>query len=462
MDMRMDWVPTLEDRPGPVYRRIADAMAGDIADGRLRRGQQLPTHRALAKALGIDLTTVTRAYAEARRRGLTEARTGLGTFVAESLAQIRHDEPPWTAFDLSMNLPPQPIEADLEGRITRGVAAIAREIGFSACLNYREPGGSAEEREAAAAWLGRRLPGVQRERIVICPGTQSALHGLITTLASRGDVVLTEALTYPGMKAAAAHAGLRLVGVPTDAGGILPDALRTACRRYKPKAVYLIPTIHNPTTVTMPRRRCEEVARVLRECDVQLIEDDAYGALAPEASPLAAFVPERTHLAASLAKCIAPGLRVSIVAAPDRSAADTLTQALRATLQMPVALMIALVTRWLRDGSADAIIGAIRDEGRARQQLAAKALAGQAFAAHPNGHHVWIELPRQWTRPDFAAHVQRQGLAVVASDAFSVANTAPHAIRVALGAAASRHELVQALNVLAAALRSPASAARIV
>ena len=84
----MDWLPTLADHDGPVYLRIVEALAADIAQGRLHRGQQLPTHRALARALGIDLTTATRAYIEARRRGLTEARDpGQGTFVvAESLA----------------------------------------------------------------------------------------------------------------------------------------------------------------------------------------------------------------------------------------------------------------------------------------------------------------------------------------------------------------------------------------
>jgi DNA-binding transcriptional MocR family regulator len=124
--------------------------------------------------------------------------------------------------------------------------------------------------------------------------------------------------------------------------------------------------------------------------------------------------------------------------------------------------MIALVTRWLGNGSADGIIEAIRHEAAARQKLAAQALAGIAFAAHPNGHHVWIPLPRNWTRPEFAAHVQRQGLAVVTSEAFSVEETSPHAIRVALGAAGSRHELVRALDVLATALRSSTVTSRVV
>ena len=62
----MDWTPTISELSGPRYQRIVEAMEADIAAGRLVRGQQLPTQRALAKALGIDLTTVTRAYTEAR------------------------------------------------------------------------------------------------------------------------------------------------------------------------------------------------------------------------------------------------------------------------------------------------------------------------------------------------------------------------------------------------------------
>lgn len=116
-----DWIPTLTDREGPVYLRIVAALAADIESGRLSRGQQLPTHRALAKALGIDLTTATRAYTEARHRGLTEARVEQGTFVVESLSHARRAAGPWPEFDPSMNRLPQPLDADLEGRLTADV-----------------------------------------------------------------------------------------------------------------------------------------------------------------------------------------------------------------------------------------------------------------------------------------------------------------------------------------------------
>jgi DNA-binding transcriptional MocR family regulator len=458
----MDWLPTLTDREGPLYRRIVDALAADIASGRLHRGQQLPTHRALAKSLSIDLTTVTRAYTEAQRCGLTEARVGQGTFVAESTVQARQTVAQRPEFDLSMNLPPQPMEAGLEDRIARGITALQREVGFSAHLNYREPGGSEAERSVAAEWLRPRVPTARGDRLVICPGTQNALFNLLISVTSPGDVVLTEALTYPGIKAAAAYAGVRLVGVPIDESGIMPDALRSACHRYAPKAVYLIPTIHNPTTATMPQSRREEIAEILRAKNVLLFEDDAYGTLAPSAVPLASLVPERTYFAASLSKCIAPGLRMSFLLTPDHESAGVLASALRATVQMPVFLMIAVVTRWLQDGSADAIINAIRDEATGRQMLAANVLARYKYAAHANGHHIWIPLPRNWNRTEFASHVQRQGLAIVTADAFSVEETQHHAIRVSLGAASSRSELVSALEILAAALKLTTAATRVV
>src|SRR5665213_3451951 len=77
------WMPALERTSGPVYLAIAEAVAADITSGRLQPGARLPPQRALAKALGIDFTTVTRAYAEADKRGLVEGRVGHGTYVRQ-------------------------------------------------------------------------------------------------------------------------------------------------------------------------------------------------------------------------------------------------------------------------------------------------------------------------------------------------------------------------------------------
>ena len=123
------------------------------------------------------------------------------------------------------------------------------------------------------------MPDAAAERLVIFPGTQAILYSLLAHLAAPGDVVLTEALTFPGIKAAAHRLGIKLAGVAMDDGGILPDALASACRRLKPKAVYLIPTLHNPTTATLSPERRSAIAAIIRKANTVLIEDDAYGLL---------------------------------------------------------------------------------------------------------------------------------------------------------------------------------------
>ncbi|NEU99350.1 PLP-dependent aminotransferase family protein [Bradyrhizobium uaiense] len=458
----MDWIPTVSEWHGPMFLRIVDALAADIASGRLVRGQRLPTHRALATALDIDLTTVTRAYGEARRRGLLDARVGQGTFVSETTARAASDLATPVNIDLSMNLPPQPVEANLDLRIAQGLATIRSEAGFSAYLGYTRPGGTADEREVGAAWLAPRVSNASADRIVIYPGSQAIIFNALLALTSPGDVVLTEALTFPGIKAAAARLDVRLVGVAMDAEGARPDALDEACRKHRPKAIYLVPTQQNPTTATMGAARRKAIADVIRKRGCALIEDDVYGPLEPQVAPIATLIPEHTYYAASIAKCIAPALRVAYLLAPDASAEQRMRASMQATMQMPPSLMVALVTQWLRSGVAADIIRAIRNEAAARQQLAARFLKGVTYAARPASHHLWMPLPKHFDGTDLLSHLMRNGLAVVGEDAFAAGDAAPRGLRVSLGAARNRAELSQALQVLSNAVRTPVGATQIV
>jgi DNA-binding transcriptional MocR family regulator len=179
-------------------------------------------------------------------------------------------------------------------------------------------------------------------------------------------------------------------------------------------------------------------------------------------SPIANLIPERTYLAVSLSKCMAPALRISFLLTPDVAAEQLLRNNLQSTAQMASPFMMALVMNWLRSGVADQIVTAIRNEAIGRQQLAAKILKGQPFAAYPKGHHLWLSLPRHWNRGDFIALILRHGLAVVGSEAFAVDQSAPHAVRVSLGAARNRAELGTALHLLSAALKTPNAGRQIV
>ena len=148
------------------------------------RGQQLPTHRALAREPEIDLTTVTRAYGEARRRGLLDARVGQGTFVSETTARATADIPYQVKIDLSMNMPPQPIEANLDTRIAQGFKSIQEVIEFQCLPQLSRPGGSDEERDAAANWLRTRVPNASADRSSSIPGSQAIIFNALLSLTA--------------------------------------------------------------------------------------------------------------------------------------------------------------------------------------------------------------------------------------------------------------------------------------
>jgi len=457
------WIPAIHKSGRPLYLSIVDALAADISSGMLRAGSRLPTQRRLASALGIDFTTVTRAYTEAQRRGLVEGRVGLGTYVKAQSAP-----PPPTAatgpIDLSTNWPPHFRDQPLIARIWQGVASLETSGGLDLLLSYQEAGGTASDRAAGASWLSRPFPSLSPERVLVCPGAQSALFAIAGQLAGPGDTICAGAMTYPGFRSLAAHQGWRLVPVAMDDEGLIPEAFDEVCLRHQPKALYTTPTLHNPTTATLPAYRREVIAAIARAHNVPIIEDDAYGKLPlqPPPPPLAAFAPELTYYVSSLAKCLSPALRVAYVVPPDRSAATRVTGALRATMSMTSPLSAAIATRWIQDGTADAVLAAIRAEMNERQEIARAVLPPNLIRAHPEGLHVWLRLPPPWTRGAFMTQLHAAGISVTSSDVFTL-EAPPEAVRLSLGRANSLAELRRGLETIATLLtEQPAISATMV
>ena len=444
------WMPTLRRGGGPVYLAIAEAIAADIADGSLQPGMRLPPQRALADALGIDFTTVTRAYAEAGKRGLVEGRVGQGTYVR--LRQRQTPPAPGRPIDISMNLPPRFEDAALNARMQAGIAEVASQ-GLDLLLAYQDPGGTEWDRSAGAEWLQPRLPGVAAERIAICPGTQGALVVALDLLAGRGDTVCAEALAYPGFLALAAHMGIRVLPVAMDDDGLLPDSFEAVCKTHRPKALYCTPTFHNPTTATIPPARRRRLVEIARRHDVAIIEDDAYGALPrlPLAT-LAALAPDRVYHIAGLSKCLSPALRIAYLVLPDSRTRARAANAIRAFAGMASPLSAAIATRWMEEGTAAAILSAIRDETAARQAIAAKLLP--TAATDPECFHAWLALPQGWTAGALTSRARLEGVGLVTADVFAVA-AAPQAVRIGLGAPRSRLELTHGLEMLADLIHRP-------
>jgi len=443
------WTPDLRRWGKPHYLAIVEALAEDIRIGRLAVGTRLPPQRALAEALDLNFTTVARGYVEAHRRGLVEGRVGQGTFVLDparpARPEARHPRGP---VDVTMNLPPEPSDPALLARMREGLVAVSGDL--PNLLRYQGFGGTERDKEAAIRWLAGRGVPAPRDRLLICPGAHSALAAILAHVARPGDTICAEALTYPGVRALAAHLGLRLVGLPMDRHGIDPDAFAATCTRVAPRAIYLNPLLQNPTTTTVPRARREAIVAVARRYAVAIVEDDAYARICP--APPASFAvlaPEITYYVAGLAKCVGAGLRLAFLVAPSARAALPLGAALRASTVMASPITTALATRWIEDGTADAILHFIREESRARQTIAAALLPPESVTADPHGFHIWLTLPDGWTRSAFASQGRSAGLGVVGSDAFCVAGQPPEAVRLCLGGPATRSEIGRSLDMLA-------------
>lgn len=439
----MEWSPLIADGHGPVYLRIVQDLERAVWSGALRPGERLPAQRALAAELGVDLTTITRAFTEARKRGLIDARGPLGSFVAPPQVELTQ------LIDLSMNLPPSPGGQQVAEVLRRGLSSVLTRSDVGNLMTYHVGGGSRADHQAAQQWLKPILGKVDAGTVIVTEGAQAALSALLLALTNAGDTILCEPLVYPGLLHATRVLQRRLQVVECDDAGMRPDALARAAKKHGARVVYLNPTAQNPTAHTMPPARREALADVIRAQHLQLIEDDPYWLLVDDApAPLALLAPRHTCYISTLSKCLSPGLHTGFVRLPDGMDRQPVLDALRAVNLMAPPLMNALVTQLILDGSAQAMLTLVQEEAAERRYLAQSALSPR-FLQHCAGVHAWCRLPAHWTDASLTHAARLQGLGIAPSSAFTPEGVAINdAVRISLGAAAHRQELHRALRQL--------------
>jgi DNA-binding transcriptional MocR family regulator len=451
------WTPRLDALSGTLHERLVRSIRDDIDAGTLLPEDQMPTQRDLAARLGIGVGTVTRAYAEAERLGLVTSTVGRGTFVAAGGGLPDGVSPGDTEVDLSLNLQAHPAAA---GRVADALARLPLRPDFAQSLSATPHAGLDWHRQTIAAWLRRTVhyDDIDWRRLIVTTGAQQAMSLVVGTHCRPGDVVLTEAVTFSGFRALAAHHGVSVVGVGMDGEGIEPAALERAIAATGSRLLYLMPTLQNPTTRTMSRRRREEIARIARKHDVLVLEDDVYGPLAfvpgaerPDLVPIASLAPERTFYVSSASKAVAMGLRVGAVVAPDDATFAILSRAMRVDCYASSSIAASLVCQMIKDGSADEVRIAVAQEAASRMALARRAL-GDAIAppSFPSSLHAWLPLG-ELEAERLANRVMRRGVLLTPPASFVVDGRLESGLRLCLNAV-PRPALERALVILRGAL----------
>lgn len=452
--MSGSWMPDLDAVGGPLYWRVAAALARDVRSGRLSSGERLPTHRALAQAMGVTVHTVTKAYAEAERSGLVVSRTGRGTFVKGFPEELANTAAvPRELINLNNNSPSnEPFNA-VFGQM---LGALSRRASLHGLFDYHVHPGLDRHRAAGAQWIRRRgFKDVPGERVIVCQGAQEGLLAALSAVTRPRDTVLTENLNYEGLRYIADLLNLNLRGVEIDASGLVPDALEAACAREQVAAILVNPTNHNPTTATAPLERRQAIAAIAARSGAMLVEDDIFGHLTgDETPPMAALAPDRCIYVCGTSKSIAPGLRVGYVLAP-HGAYDRVLASLHRMHWSSPALMGEITTMLIESGQADEFVSWRRREARERQTLALQIL-GLRHTAPPASNHMWLPLPTTWQASQFVTTLKDRGVLVASPDRFTIGSTpTPNAVRLALGMVARRERLAEGLQIVADTLRNP-------
>jgi len=455
------WQPALRKSSKPIYEQLIDALINDVASGALPPGAQLPPQRDLAYRLKIGVGTVTKAYAEARRRGLLTATVGRGSFIAGASGEVPATERD-RIIDFSRNLSPTTAAA---ARLGDTLLALRRRADLAEHLSYAPPAGHTAHRRAGAQWLARSagFTGADWQRLVVCEGGQHALALAFSSLCRAGDTVMTEAATFFGMKALAEQLGIRLLGLKMDEQGLLPEALDHAASAGN-KILYTVPTLQNPTGRVMGAKRRAEIAKIARERNLIVVEDDVYAPFARGEVALPAIVtlaPERTFYIATLSKMIAPGLRCGYLLAPDDEHFDRVIRTVRAYSYAPASFGALIGTQWIEDGTADDIATSVKTEIVARTRLARQifgnAIEGPYLAAAP---HVWLPMS-ELKAERIAGRALRGGVAVTPPSAPIVDAREIAGLRLCIGAPADMTTLERGLRVIEAALSdSPSESGR--
>ncbi|TPL96540.1 PLP-dependent aminotransferase family protein [Mesorhizobium sp. B2-3-10] len=419
----------------PAYQSLADQFARAIHDGRLANGARLPTHRRLADDLKLSVQTVSRAYEELIRRGLISGEIGRGSFVQ---TQRREPEPPYLperlgeVIDLSILKPVcEPMHLE---RMKQALGWLAENLPSSSALSFRPNMVFPRHRAVAVEWLKLCGLDASAQNISLTNGATAGMTVALMSVAPPGSTVATEAIGHHTLVPLARYLGFNLQGLPIDGNGLIPEALDEACRLSDIRAVFVQPSVINPTATLMDAERREQIAAVARKHDIAIIENDVLGPLVEDRPPpVAAFAPERTLYVTSLTKITVPGLRIGYLAAPDRYVAAVANRHLVSNW-MATPLVAEIATKWVTDGTAMELVRWQRAALRRRQDIAGEVLAGVNYRARRDGLHIWLQLPADRSEESFVAQARLQGVAIAPGTSFRISDTPWHpAVRISLG-----------------------------
>jgi len=464
----------------PLYRQLYEHLREAILAGTLPESTRLPPERSMAGQLGVNRSTVVHAYRELVADGLIEQRVGSGSRV---VPQLRGGQPERTAgVPWWVTLPPwrvgefpnilgelaakqepgrisfvqgvAPDQPSPLGELAQSFERVARDPRF--ILSYGDSEGYESLRAAIASRMNAQgASSIEPRSIIVLTGSTQGIMIVAQSLAEPGDEIIVESPSYPGALQIFQICGLRAIPVPVDDDGMRVDHVEAILRTRRPRFIYTMPSLHNPTNATMNADRRERLVTIAKRSGVPIIEDDPYGPLLRElVTPLVALAPDHVVYLSTFSKTIAPSLRVGWLAAP-RTILERLLLRKQA-YDMATSLYVqAAIVDYLERGY-DAHVAQLRDELLLRRGLADRAIAAEwpsTFRVSPasGGFYVWVTTPRDIRARALLDASERLGASFLFGEAFFANSGGDHNFRLAL-TAVTRDEIGEGIGRIGRAI----------
>ncbi|WP_158246133.1 PLP-dependent aminotransferase family protein [Sulfobacillus sp. hq2] len=404
----------MSNQPRTV-RELVEWLVSSIHEGVWLPATRLPPERNLAEQLGLNRSTVATAYLELQARGLVERRQGSGTYVRGDLWGITPDWPRY--MERAAFRPLAPLARQIEESRQRAggwdfsegdigsdfwpVSTLQRllaDVELKKVLGYEKQLGLPSLREAVGLEMKRHLDiDLDPESVLITAGAQQALYLLARGLLHPGDTIAIEKPSFYYSQALFQSSGERLLPIPMDGDGIMPDALAHIIRNHRPSMVWLNPTYHNPTASTLSLARRQAVIALCSTWNLPIVEDDAFAHLrvagTPQAPPPLFRLAEQASVlyVGSLSKIVAPGMRIGWIAGP-RAIITCLGEIRRQIDAGTPSLVQALAAGPLTSPAWPSHVEAVSHALRNRRDAFHRALSGFA------------DLRAEWTPPEGGLH----------------------------------------------------------
>lgn len=474
-----------------IFNQIVSGLISLISDGTLKEGHALPSSRQLAGQLGVNRSTVVRAYEELWALGYVESTAGSYTRVRKRKDITRPEmvRGSTTSYENSLfsgsanrswsgteemadkdavmsgqaidfrRLEPDPglIDNKGMGRVFR--ASLAGQP--ADLFGYCHPRGYKPLREELLRHMRLHSVYAADENILITSGTQNSIQLILQAFVSKDDYVVIESPTYSMLIPLLRLLGIKVLEVPVEADGMNLKVLTNILHSHKVRLIYTMPGFHNPTGITMSQQKREILLRLCEDQNIILVEDSFeeemkyFGKVHLPVKSMD-YKGVVVYLS-SFSKVLAPGFRIGWIIA-DAACIRRLTELKTAQDLSSATISQVILYRYCKSGLYELHIRKLMRVFRRRMQVALHAL--KAFV-HPDkaswdeplgGFLIWIRIFVAKEGHHVFEHLRENGVLVSPGEAFFYTPSGGCFIRLSI-ARLNEDEILEGIKRLGRALQ---------